>query len=64
MPHYIGAIDVDVREKKRESVGIENFNNRQQIGEKFGLEKPCQYKKKVYRSNVNISGVHCTKSHR
>ena len=50
---YRGAIDVDVREKKRESVDIENFNYRQQIGEKFGLEKTCQYKKKVDRSDVN-----------
>ena len=59
MPSYFGAIDVNVREKKRESVDIKNFYYRQQIGEKFRLEKACQYKKKVDRSDVNISGVHC-----
>ena len=38
---YLGAIDVDIREKKRESVDTGKCNYRQQIGEKFGLEKAC-----------------------
>ena len=59
MPSYLCANNVNVREKKRESVDIENFNYIQQIGKKFGLEKACQYKNKVDRSDVDISGVHC-----
>ena len=61
LPGYLRAIDVDVREKKRESVDIENFNYRQQIGGKFGLEKACPDRKKVDRSNVDIRGVHCSR---
>ena len=45
LPFYLGAIDVNVREKKRESVNIESFNYRQQIEEKFRLEKACRYNK-------------------
>ena len=63
LPGYLGAIDIDVREKKRESVDIENFNYRQQIGQKFGLEKACRYKKKVDRSDVDISSVHCIQNY-
>ena len=44
-PGYLGAIDADVKEKKRKSVdtGRENLNYRQQTGEKFRLEKACRY---------------------
>ena len=34
---YLGAINVYVKEKKRESVNIENFNYRQQKGGNFDL---------------------------
>ena len=51
-----GVIDVDITEKKRGSVNIENCNYGQQIGEKLGLDKACQYnyKKKVHGGDVDI----------
>ena len=60
MPGYLDAIDVNIREKKRESVDIEYCNYRHQIGKKFRLDKAYRYKKKVDRDDVDISGVHCT----
>ena len=55
MPAYLHDIYIDIREKKRESVDY-----RHQIGEKFGLDKVCRYKKKVDRGHVHTNGVHCT----
>ena len=39
------------------NVDIENCNYRQQIGEKFRLDKACN--EKVDIGDVDISGVHC-----
>ena len=46
MLRNLGTINANVREKKRESVDVENQNYRQKIVKKFGLDKACQYKKK------------------
>ena len=56
---YLDVIDVDIRGKEREIVDIENCY-RQQIEEKFTLDKARRYmyKKKVDRGNANVSGVH------
>ena len=56
---YLDVIYVDIREKERELIDIENCNYRQQRGEKYGLDKACRYKKKVDRGDVDISDVHC-----
>ena len=59
MPAYLDEIDVGIREKERDIADIENCNCRQQREGKFGLDKACRYKKKISRSDVDISGEHC-----
>ena len=55
-------IDVEIREKERETVDIENCYCRQQMGYKFGLDKACRKMKKVNRGDVDISSMHCNKN--
>ena len=42
----VGGIDVDYKRKEERVSDMVNCNYRQQIGEKFRLDKACGYKKK------------------
>ena len=64
LPSYFSDCDVDIREKERQICRYREKTLLTIKRKKFVLSQPCRNKRKVEKSDVDISGVHCIESWR